>query len=58
MKNDQWLFTFNIFGSSNGLINSVVVQSVKVYNNKLFVLVNNSHKIHIYNINSDGLQII
>ena len=62
-KNSEWLFIAceGNFGSSNGSIYMInqfgemdsipklgdVVQSVKVYND---------HKIHIYNINSDGLS--
>ena len=34
-----------------------VVQSLEVYNNKLIVLVNNSHKIYIYDISSKGLNL-
>ena len=34
-----------------------VVQSLEVYNNKLIVLINNSHKIKIYDITPDGLSI-
>ena len=72
VKNSEWLFVAceGNYGSSNGSIYMInqfgevdsipnlgdVVQSVKVYNDKLFVLVNNSHKIHIYNINPEGLS--
>ena len=59
------------FGSSNGsvsvfrngkLIQEVkdigdVVQSILVHNNKLFVLVNNSHLIKAYQISDDGLEL-
>ena len=59
------------FGSSNGsvsvfrsgkLIQEVkdigdVVQSILVHNEKLFVLVNNSHMIKVYQINDDGLEL-
>ena len=59
------------FGSSNGsvsvfrsgkLIQEVkdigdVVQSILVHNEKLFVLVNNSHMIKVYQINNDGLEL-
>jgi hypothetical protein len=57
------------FGTSNGSVSVIkdeeviqtvsnigdVVQSLTVYQNKLFVAVNNSHKIHIYNITENGL---
>ena len=33
-----------------------VVQSLEVYNNKLIVLINNSHKIKIYDITAEGLS--
>ena len=59
------------FGASNGsvyMINELgevssineigdVVQSLEVYNNKLFVIVNNSHKIIAYDINENGLSL-
>ena len=59
------------FGSSNGsvsvfrsgkLIQEVkdigdVVQSILVHNEKLFVLVNNSHLIKVYQISDDGLEL-
>ena len=59
------------FGSSNGSLSMIdafgtvtnyenigdVVQSIEVYNDKLIVLVNNSHKIRIFNIDSNGLQL-
>ena len=58
------------FGASNGSIHIIdengetssvnnigdVVQSLKVYNNKLFVIVNNSHKIIAYDITENGLS--
>jgi len=58
-------------GSSNGSISMIdlsgsvinyenigdVVQSLEVYNDKLIVLINNSHKIKIFNIDSSGLQL-
>ena len=34
-----------------------VVQSLEVYGDKLIVLVNNSHKIKIYDIDEDGLKL-
>ena len=57
------------YGASNGSISMVfedgsvleteplgdVVQALEVYGNKLIVLINNSHKIKIYDITSDGL---
>tara|TARA_B100000579_G_scaffold430244_1_gene443290 strand:- start:1090 stop:2076 length:987 start_codon:yes stop_codon:yes gene_type:complete len=59
------------FGSSNGSISMIdafgsvinyenigdVVQSIEVYGDKLIVLINNSHKIKIFDINSTGLQL-
>ena len=59
------------FGSSNGsvsvfrsgkLIQEVkdigdVVQSILVHNEKLFVLVNNSHLIKVYQISDDGIDL-
>ena len=57
------------YGASNGSISMIfedgnvyqtdvigdVVQALEVYGDKLIVLVNNSHKIKIYNITSEGL---
>ena len=59
------------FGASNGSIHIIkpdgeldfvenvgdVVQSLEVYGDKLIVLVNNSHKIKIYDIDEDGLKL-
>ena len=59
------------FGASNGSIYMInnegnidfienvgdVVQSLEVYENKLIVLVNNSHMIKIYDIDKDGLKL-
>lgn len=59
------------FGASNGSIHIIdengetssvndigdVVQSLEVFNNKLFVIVNNSHKIIAYDINENGLSL-
>ena len=59
------------FGSSNGSIHYFnqsgdafsidnigdIVQSLEVYNNKLFVIVNNSHKIVVYDITENGLSL-
>ena len=73
MINSEWIFIAceGNYGSSNGSIYMVnqfgemdsipnlgdVVQSVEVHNDKLFVLVNNSHKLHIFNISSEGLSL-
>ena len=59
------------FGASNGAIYYIsnsgdissvenvgdVVQSLEVYNDKLFVIINNSHKIIAYDINENGLSL-
>ena len=59
------------FGASNGTIHYFnqsgdafsidnigdIVQSLEVYNNKLFVIVNNSHKILVYDITENGLSL-
>lgn len=59
------------FGASNGSIHIIdengetssvndigdVVQSLEVFNNKLFVIVNNSHKIIAYDITENGLSL-
>ena len=71
--NSEWVFIAceGNYGSSNGSIYMInqfgemdsipnlgdVVQSLEVHNDKLFVLVNNSHKLHVFNINSDGLSL-
>ena len=34
-----------------------IIQSIEVYNDKLFVLINNSHLIKIYTISSSGLNL-
>ena len=63
ISNSEWIFIAceGNYGASNGsvyMINSFgeidsipnlgdVVQSVEVHENKLFVLVNNSHKLHL-----------
>ena len=70
--NSSWVFVANEgnFGSSNGSISMIdeagnvmhtesigdVVQSLAVYENKLIVLINNSHLIKIYDITADGLS--
>ena len=71
LVNTKWTFIAceGNYGSSNGsiyminqfgLVDSItgigdVVQSVKVKDDKLFVIVNNSHKIIVYDISSDGI---
>ena len=71
--NSEWTFIAceGNYGSSNGSIYMInqfgqldsitgigdVVQSVKVKDDKLFVIVNNSHKIIVYNISSDGVAL-
>lgn len=70
--NTSWVFVANEgnYGASDGSISMIdkfgnvyetesigdVVQSLVVYNNKLIVLVNNSHKIKIYTITTEGLS--
>ena len=71
--NDTWVFIANEgnYGSSNGSISMIdnqgnifsidnvgdIVQSIEVYNNKLIVLVNNSHLIKVYDITNEGLSL-
>ena len=71
-ENTSWVFVANegTFGASNGSISMIddagnvyetesigdVVQSLEVYGDKLIVLINNSHKIKIYDITSEGLS--
>ena len=71
--NTSWVFVANEgkFGASNGSISMIndygklitieeigdVVQSIEIYNNKLIVLVNNSHKIKLYDISENGLSL-
>ena len=71
--NSSWIFVANEgnYGASNGSVTMIddkgqittidnigdVVQSVEVYKNKLFVIVNNSHKIMIYNIMENGVDL-
>ena len=71
--NSSWIFVANEgkYGASNGSISMIddfgnvqtvadvgdVVQSLEVYGDKLIVLINNSHKIQIYNITRDGLSL-
>ena len=71
-NNSSWTFVANEgnFGSSDGSISMIdnsgniyhtdvigdVVQSLAVYENKLIVLINNSHKIKIFEITENGLN--
>ena len=71
-KNTSWVFVANEgdLGASNGSISMIddqgnvhetdaigdVVQSLEVYENKLIVLINNSNKIKVYDITSEGLS--
>ena len=71
--NSSWIFVANegIMDQSNGSISMIddvgnvyetdaigdVVQSLEVYKDKLIVIVNNDHKILIYNIDSEGISI-
>ena len=71
--NSEWVFIAceGNYGASNGSVYMInqfgqidsipnlgdVVQSVEVHENKLFVLVNNSHKLHVFDINSDGVSL-
>ena len=71
-ENSSWVFIANEggFNSSNGTVSMIdqfdniieteilgdVVQSVKVYNDKLIVLINNNQKIIYFDINSDGIN--
>ena len=73
ISNSEWIFVAceGNYGASNGsvyMINSLgeidsipnlgdVVQSVEVHENKLFVLVNNSHKLHVFDIDTEGLSL-
>ena len=70
--NTSWIFVANEgnYGASDGSISMIdefgnisetepigdVVQSLEVYNNKLIVLINNSHTIKIYEITPKGLS--
>ena len=70
-QNTSWLFVANegSYGASNGSISMIndfgevyetepigdIVQSLAVYQDKLIVLINNSHKIKFYDITSEGL---
>ena len=71
IENSSWIFVANegSFGASSGSISMIdddgnvyetdplgdIVQSLAVYEDKLIVLINNSHKIKIYDITSNGL---
>jgi hypothetical protein len=71
--NTEWVFVAceGNYGASNGSVYMInqfgemdsipnlgdVVQSVGVHENKLFVLVNNSHKLHVFDISSDGVSL-
>ena len=71
-SNDNYVFIANegSYGASNGSISMInqmgevsnylnigdVVQSIEVHDNKLIVLINNSHKIKVFNITSSGLE--
>jgi hypothetical protein len=72
-KSNQWVFVAceGNFGASNGSISMInelgevksvndlgdIVQSLEVYKNKLFVIINNSHKIMAFDITADGLRL-
>ena len=48
----------NQFGQVDSIMDvGDVVQSLKIHNNKLFVIVNNSHKIMAYDISPNGLSL-
>ena len=68
----EWVFVANEgnFGASNGSISMInndevyhieevgdVVQSLEVYEDKLLVVVNNSHMIKVYDISEGGLKL-
>jgi hypothetical protein len=71
-ENTSWVFVANEgnYGASNGTVSMIdaagnifetealgdVVQAVEVYENKLIVIVNNSHMIKIFDITDDGLS--
>lgn len=71
-ENTSWVFVANEgnYGASNGSVSMIdaagnifetealgdVVQAIEVYENKLIVLVNNSHMIKIFDITDDGLS--
>ena len=69
----EWTFVAceGNYGASNGSITMInnlgeiksisdvgdVVQSIEVYKNKLFVIINNSHKIKAFDITKEGLRL-
>ena len=71
-ENTSWVFVANEgnYGASNGSVSMIddaghvfetdalgdVVQALEVYENKLIVLINNSHMIKIFDITDDGLS--
>jgi len=71
-ENTSWVFVANEgdYGASNGSISMIddqgnifetdplgdIVQSLEVYEDKLIVLINNSHMIKIFDITEDGLS--
>ena len=71
-ENTSWVFVANEgnYGASNGTVSMIddqgnmietealgdIVQSVEVHENKLIVLVNNSHMMKIFDITDDGLS--
>lgn len=72
-QSNEWVFVAceGNFGASNGSITMInnlgevksvndlgdIVQSIEVYKNKLFVIINNSHKIMAFDITKDGLRL-
>ena len=72
-QSNEWIFVAceGNFGASNGSITMInnlgevksindlgdIVQSIEVYKNKLFVIINNSHNIMAFDITKDGLRL-
>jgi len=58
-ENDNVLGSISMIDENNNITNieniGTTVQSLEVYNNKLFVIVTDDHKIITYNIDSDGI---
>jgi len=58
-ENDNVPGSISIIDGNNNITNieniGTTVQSLEVYNNKLFVIVTDDHKIITYNIDSDGI---
>jgi len=58
-ENDNVPGSISMIDENNNITNieniGATVQSLEVYNNKLFVIVTDDHKIITYNINSDGI---